>query len=90
MDSKQLSSIFDLSNPSMVQLLVDLASQVVLRRANCSHLCGPAPCQLPPPVLRRANCSHLSPPRPAAVAAGSKFTGQLRVGSLEDFYQGVT
>ena len=60
MDSKQLSSIFDLSKPAMVKLLVDLAAQVVA--------VGTA----------------------QDAAGGSKFTGELRGGSLEDFYQGVT
>ena len=60
MDSKQLSSIFDLSKPAMVQLLVDLAAQMVA--------VGTA----------------------QDAAGGSKFTGELRGGSLEDFYQGVT
>ena len=60
MDSAQFSAIVNLSQPAMVQLLVDLAGQVA--------------------AVGKAQDG----------AGGSKFSGELKGGTLDDFYEGVT
>jgi hypothetical protein len=60
MDRAQLAAIVNLSQPAMVQLLLDLAAQVA--------------------AVGKAQDA----------AGGSKFSGELRGGTLDDFYDGVT
>jgi ankyrin repeat protein len=60
MDRAQFSAIVNLSQPAMVQLLVDLAAQLA--------------------AVGKAQDG----------AGGSKFSGELKGGPLEDFYKGVT